>query len=182
MKDKGEKMGKFHILALSGGGYKGLYTAKMLANLENKVFFCPVAQKFDLIAGTSIGGILAIALALEIPAAEMVEFFIKNAKQIFSPQKASIKGLCKSKYSHTRLKCVLEEMFGEKTVGDLKHRVVIPTINFSKGEPQVIKTRHYEKFYSDQYQKLVNVALMTSAAPIFFPIYSTEYGDSLRVS
>ena len=46
-----------NILALSGGGFKGLYTAKILERLEEELKV-PIAQKFDLIAGTSIGGII----------------------------------------------------------------------------------------------------------------------------
>ena len=63
-----------NILALSGGGFKGLYTAKVLERLEEELKV-PVAQKFDLIAGTSIGGIIALALAYEIPSSQIVDFF-----------------------------------------------------------------------------------------------------------
>lgn len=169
-------MGAFHTLALSGGGYKGLYSAKILANMEEK-FNCRIAEKFDLIAGTSIGGILAIALALEIPAAEMVELFIKNGKTIFKPNVTSVLGVFKSKYNSEGLKDVLKMRFGDKTVGDLKHRLIVPTINFTKGGPQVIKTRHHKNFIYDHKIKLVDVALMTSAAPTFFPIQSFGNGD-----
>ena len=102
-------MAAFHILSLSGGGYKGLYTAKVLAKIEEQ-FGCPIARKFDLIAGTSIGGILAISLALEIPVSEMVKLFVKNGEQIFSPNIFSLMGLCKSKYSNAGLKDILEKM------------------------------------------------------------------------
>lgn len=56
---------RFQVLALSGGGYRGLYTAKILADIESELGG-PVGRHFDLIAGTSIGGILALAVALEI--------------------------------------------------------------------------------------------------------------------
>src|SRR6202051_1718525 len=64
----------FQVLALSGGGYRGLYMAKIIADIE-AADGVPFARLFDLIAGTSIGGILALALALEIPASRMVELF-----------------------------------------------------------------------------------------------------------
>lgn len=60
----------FQILALSGGGYRGLYTATILAELERELGG-PIARHFDLIAGTSIGGILALAIANEIPASSL---------------------------------------------------------------------------------------------------------------
>lgn len=56
----------FRILALAGGGYLGLYTATVLAALEERCGV-PLGQRFDLIAGTSVGGILAVALAYEVP-------------------------------------------------------------------------------------------------------------------
>lgn len=67
----------FQILALSGGGYRGLYTATILAELERELGG-PIARHFDLIAGTSIGGILALALANEIPAQKLVEMFVSK--------------------------------------------------------------------------------------------------------
>lgn len=75
-------MDKCYTLALSGGGYKGLFTAHVLTELE-KQFGCPIAQKFDLIAGTSIGGIISLALALEIPAEEIEQMFLKKGKKDF---------------------------------------------------------------------------------------------------
>jgi uncharacterized protein len=67
----------FQILALSGGGYLGLYTAEILTRLERQAGK-PLGQCFDLIAGTSIGGILAIGLAMERPAARMRDLFRKT--------------------------------------------------------------------------------------------------------
>ena len=56
----------FRILSLAGGGYLGLFTASMLARIEERVG-APLGRSFDLIAGTSVGGILAIGLAYEVP-------------------------------------------------------------------------------------------------------------------
>src|SRR5689334_377836 len=56
----------FRILSLAGGGYLGLYTACVLTELEERIGE-PLGRRFDLIAGTSVGGILAIALAFETP-------------------------------------------------------------------------------------------------------------------
>ena len=55
----------YRILALSGGGFLGLYTAVVLQGLEARAGV-PLARRFDLIAGTSIGGVLALALAFEL--------------------------------------------------------------------------------------------------------------------
>lgn len=68
-----------HVLALSGGGYRGLYTATVLAELE-QVLGRPIAQHFDLICGTSAGGMLALGLANEIPASELKDLLKSTAR------------------------------------------------------------------------------------------------------
>jgi len=73
---------RFQILALSGGGYRGLFTARILAEIERQID-APIGSRFDLVTGTSIGGILALAVALEIPARTMVELFEKHGEAIF---------------------------------------------------------------------------------------------------
>ena len=61
--------------------------------------------------------------------------------------------------------------------GDLKHRTLIPTVNLSKGQPQIFKTAHHEDFVRDWKEKIVDVALATSAAPTYFPL--AAIGDEL---
>lgn len=70
MNDSGNK--QFNILCLSGGGFRGLYTAKVLAEIEESLQ-APAALPFGLIAGTSIGGIIAIAIALHISASHIFQ-------------------------------------------------------------------------------------------------------------
>lgn len=64
----------YHVLALSGGGYRGLYMATVLAELE-AVLGRPIAVDLDLICGTSAGGMLALGLANEIPASKLKSMF-----------------------------------------------------------------------------------------------------------
>ena len=72
----------YHVLALSGGGYRGLYTATVLSELE-AVLGRPIASHFDLICGTSAGGMLALGLAADIPAVELKALFEENGNRIF---------------------------------------------------------------------------------------------------
>lgn len=74
---------EFRILSLSGGGYLGLYTAALLARLEQE-HGGPLGRRFDLIAGTSVGGMLALALAFEVPMARVVELFRAHGEDMFS--------------------------------------------------------------------------------------------------
>jgi predicted acylesterase/phospholipase RssA len=160
---------RFQILALSGGGYRGLYTAKILADLEQDIGE-HIARRFDLIAGTSIGGILALAIAMEIPAEKMVQLFEKHGQEIFK-RRLSLRGIVRAPYSPEPLKQLLSapEFFGEQTLGTCKHPVIVPAINYSTGQPQLFKTPHHPNFKRDHQFHLVDVALATSAAPAYFP-------------
>src|SRR5688572_29697775 len=73
----------FQILCLSGGGYLGLYSAAVVAALEEHVGH-PIAESFDLIAGTSVGGIIALGLGAGASAASIRDAFLKNGPAIFS--------------------------------------------------------------------------------------------------
>ena len=163
------KQQRFQILALSGGGFRGLYTAKILADLEEEIR-APIATRFDLIAGTSIGGILALAIASGIPAKAMVDLFVEHGEEIFK-RRFSLMGMLRAPYSAKPLQSLLSapSLFGQRTLGDCKHPVLIPAINYSSGQPQVFKTSHHPSFKRDHKFRLVDIALATSAAPAYFP-------------
>jgi patatin-like phospholipase/acyl hydrolase len=179
---------RFNILSLSGGGARGLYTARVLTELEKR-FEKPVAESADIICGTSIGGILALGLAAEIPAAKILHEFDENRKKIFPlpenkdsepfcllPFKKCCLPLTKREYKQLKqpqfdtapLKKVLTELFEDRTIGDLKHCVLVPAINFTAGTLRAFKTSHHPDFYQDAERTLVDVALATSAAPTYF--------------
>ncbi|XXE03656.1 patatin-like phospholipase family protein [Pseudomonas sp. Z3-6] len=161
----------YHVLALSGGGYRGLYTATILAEIE-QALGRPIASHFDLICGTSAGGLLALGLASEIPAPELKSLFEDQGKQIFGVRswwRRRIGMYFKAKHSNDGLKAVLEQRFGAATIGDLKHRVLIPAVNFTTGRGQFFKTPHHQTFELDHRLSIVDVALATSAAPVYFP-------------
>lgn len=172
----------FKILSLSGGGYRGLYTAEVLKELENHLKDqnandC-IANYFNLITGTSIGGIIALALAYGIPAEDIAKIFDDKGEEIFKKQ--SCIGMFKAKYNSDILKDILVDWFGDALIGDLKHPVVIPAVDYTTGNPVAFKTAHHETFKRDWKQKIVDVALATSAAPTYFKrhrIGENEYID-----
>jgi len=189
----------FHILALSGGGFRGMFTAQILADIEEAIGE-PIARRFDLIAGTSIGGIIALALACEIPASTIVANFKEYGPNIFrSPwivgllqflktrqlppmQRFSAMGYLSSTYSADDLKAMLarEALFGNRTLGFASHPVVIPTVNYTTGLPVMFKTPHHINFREDHKRQMVDIALATSAAPTYFPrhiVAGSEYVD-----
>lgn len=190
----------FHVLALSGGGFRGLYTARILADIEDHLGE-PIARRFDLIAGTSIGGVLALGLACEIPARTMVDQFKLHGPRIFRTswteglmraflhlqlpppmQRISGLGYWASTYCAQDFRAMLEQpnLFSDKLLGNALHPVVVPTVNYTTGLPVMFKTPHHENFGRDHKLALKDIALATSAAPTYFPrhtVDSSQYVD-----
>lgn len=176
----------FQILSLSGGGFLGLYSLTVLAELERETG-TPIGRCFDLVAGTSVGGIVALAIAAEVPMAALKRTFEEQGQNIFSNRKApsgflqGVRDLLRSmfgaKYSSARLEQVLVEIFQDRTLGDVLHRVIVPTVNLTKGSPQIFKTPHHSNYRRDFRLRIVDVALATSAAPTYFP--AAQIGDEL---
>lgn len=74
---------KFKILCIDGGGIKGLYSARLLAKFE-EVFDCVISDRFDMLCGTSTGGIIALAASLKIPMSDVVKFYQEHGPYIFN--------------------------------------------------------------------------------------------------
>ena len=74
---------KFKILCIDGGGIKGLYSARLLAKFE-EVFDCVISDCFDMLCGTSTGGIIALAASLKIPMSDVVKFYQEHGPSIFN--------------------------------------------------------------------------------------------------
>lgn len=158
----------------------GFYTAQVLCDLERRAGR-PLARSFDLICGTSIGGILALGLSFEVPAERMVQLFEMHSQSIFPRQRRRWRGMLSllgPVYSDDGLRMAVEDLLsGHKTLGDALHPVIIPTVSLTKGAPQLFKTPHHPRFECDWRRSPVEVALATSAAPILFPL--AEIDDNL---
>lgn len=168
----------YHVLALSGGGYRGLYTATVLAELETALGR-PIASYFDLICGTSAGGMLAMGLASEIPAQELKVLFENDGNRIFGSRSFLRRLLgfwVAAKHDSAGLREVLTERFQDSTIGELKHRVLIPAVNYSTGRGQFFKTPHHLSFEFDHRMRIVDVAMATAAAPVYFPLARNDRG------
>lgn len=183
MATESTKKKEFQILALSGGGYLGLYSCDILARLEERAGR-PIGSCFDLIAGTSVGGILAAGVALEVPAARMRALFIERGQNIFSARPRPRLGwldagrsLLGAKYDGKALRGVVDEIIGdETTMAACKHRLIVPAVNMTKGSVQMFKTGHHPDFTLDPTRRLVDVVMATSAAPTYFPL--AEIGNA----
>ena len=175
------------ILSLNGGGARGMFTISVLSEIERILASkhpnqdIKIGDYFDLITGTSIGGILALGLATGKSARELERVFFDRANNIF-PKRWSLtnllRSLCAPIYRSNPLRVTIQEMIGaETTFNDLTRRVMIPAVNLSTGKPQFFKTPHNPDFTRDGPLKLIDAALATSAAPTYF---APHYCEDLR--
>jgi len=170
----------FQILSLDGGGIKGIFSAAVLAAIEDDLKI-NVADHFDLIAGTSTGGIIALGLGMGMKPREIVEFYLREGPQIF-PRWHGIKRLQHwfyRKFSSEPLAAALKSCFGDKRFGDSKKRLVIPSYNLGDDDVYIFRTPHHERLKRDFKVLAWKVALATSSAPTFFPC--TREVDSVRL-
>ena len=168
----------FRILSLAGGGYLGLYTAWVLAGLEARAGE-PLARRFDLVAGTSVGGLLALALAFEVPVSVVVTLFRERGSEIFSARGLPTsrvgrlidltRAVLGPKYSGDALRKALTEIFDGRRLADAKHDLVVPAVNVSLSQTKVFKTPHVDASTGDERVLAVDVAMATSAAPAYSP-------------
>lgn len=168
------------ILTIDGGGAKGAFPAAFLAGIEEETGR-PVAEHFDLIAGTSTGGVIALALGLGLSARELVEFYLKRGPEIFHGHRLlrRLRQIAIAKYTHEPLRSVLTERLGQRLLGDSRTRLLIPSLNLTSGRVHVFKTSHHPSLVRDWSMRAVDVALATVSAPTYFPIFYSAEGEAL---
>jgi patatin-like phospholipase/acyl hydrolase len=163
--------GRFQILALDGGGAKALFSAHVLARLEADLQV-RITDAFDLITGTSAGGIIALALGAGLRPAEIVALYERLVAAVFPRSRRRwrrIPGrLVRPSYDASVLRGVLEGVLGTHLLGDSRKRLVVPSWDVHKGGVHIFKTPHHERLRRDWKIPMVDVAIATSAAPGYF--------------
>ena len=194
-------MDAIHVLALDGGGMRGLYTATVLRTLASRFADArgatglDLGKGFDLVLGTSTGGILAAAIATGIPIDEVMALYEKAGPRIFENpiprcdkssgfwRKArflwwALTHLRRSGNPNHELKSELKRIFGDWTFGDLHQQrgigLCISATSALKHKPRVFKTRHVSEKDRDDDLTIVEACLASSAAPIYLPLASIE--------
>ncbi|WP_321404773.1 CBASS cGAMP-activated phospholipase [Maridesulfovibrio sp.] len=166
------KNDRFQILALDGGGIKGLFSAAILAQLESD-FCIRIQDHFDLIAGTSTGGIIALGLGKGLSPKELVEFYIHEGPNIFPDSYLDTpRHLVSCKYGSTSLEVCLKKNFGDVILGESERALVIPAYNISEDDVYLFKTPHHKGLRRDWKVEMWKVAMATSAAPTYFPAFT----------
>lgn len=183
-----EREKTFTILAIDGGGIRGVLPAKLLAELEAALErdgrSARLRDHFDLICGTSTGAIIALALAMGLPAQRVLDLYKENARMIFGPRFLlwPVRPWFLSKYHNRNLEKLVRNIFkgndgGDTRLADLGTRVCIPAYDLLSASPRVFKTPHHSEFHRDLHIPAYQVALASGAAPTYFDPFSAEYNS-----
>lgn len=175
-------MAPFRILSLDGGGIRGVLTASILERLEAD---CPgFLAGIDLFAGTSTGGILALGLAAGMTPKQIRLLYERSGEKVFANNPwwerlgfERIDQFARADYDNSALMEALARQFKSKKLGDLKKKVIVVSFDLdNEGGATGLrqwKPKIFNNFEGDNdcKEKILDVAMRTSAAPTFFPIY-----------
>jgi patatin-like phospholipase/acyl hydrolase len=175
------------ILAVDGGGIRGIIPATVLAHIES-ITGRPIAELFDLIAGTSTGGILALGLTIPKTAGaplrtaqNFVEMYEREGRKIFSRsiwrRIVACNNLTEEKYCTAGIDAVLADYFGESRLADAATDVLVASYEIEHSFPFFFKSSNArERLDYDFPARLV--ARATSAAPTYFEPMKLPAGTS----
>lgn len=177
----------FRLLSIDGGGIRGILPAAIVAECERRFLNgASAGSYFDMIAGTSTGGIIALALSAGIPASKILDIYTTHGGDIFpSPHSKykiiqaakdryhSIRNLLTTKYDRKPLIDHLNLVLEDRLYGAAQTRLVIPSFD-REGEVNIFKTPHHPDYKRDWKMSMVDVALCTTAAPSFFSAYAND--------
>lgn len=175
--------GPKRILALDGGGVRGIFTLQILSKIETIVKqqlnddTATLSDYFDLIGGTSTGSIIATGLAMGWPVSKLNQLYKDLGQEVF--KRGVAKGLLFVKFPAEPLRRALESNFGDRTLGsaDLVTGLAIVSKRLDTGSPWVLtnnpKSRYYEQrpgstATANREYLLRNVIRASTAAPTFF--------------
>ncbi|WP_187830036.1 CBASS cGAMP-activated phospholipase [Siccirubricoccus phaeus] len=179
---------RYQVLALSGGGYRGLFSATLLEKLE-EASGEPLRNRFDLIIGTSIGGLLACGLACGLPAGEIRAAMERHGGAIFDrrpricgrrfwPPLPRV-GILASRYSQDGLREAAASVLGVHagtSLASVSAPLMAVAVSRQNARPIVFRSAGI----SDRPSRasLLDAVLATSAAPTYFPEHLVE-GETL---
>ncbi|CAL4923013.1 unnamed protein product [Urochloa decumbens] len=180
------------VLAIDGGGIRGLIPGTILAFLEARLQELDgpearLADYFDCVAGTSTGGLITAMITAPgddkrplFAARDINRFYFDNCPRIF-PQRSSIaaamSALRKPRYNGKYLRSMVRSMLGETRVSDTLTNVVIPTFDIKLIQPIIFST-YDAKNIPLKNALLSDVCISTSAAPTYLPAHYFQIQDA----
>jgi patatin-like phospholipase/acyl hydrolase len=171
-------MAKYRIISLDGGGIFGVTSIVLLKRLALE--FPDLIETTDLIAGTSIGGIIAMGIASGMSPKEIQDVFVKWAPLVFQRNWLRLIGWysgINAKYENKNLQAFMQDVFKDQTLNQFNKKILIPAFSLkstltSQGEDfPAWRAKFFHNFPgddSDGSEKAADVALYTSSAPTFF--------------
>lgn len=177
----------FRVLCLDGGGMRGAYQAAYLATFGDRISNSQGQQQpldigtaFDLVVGTSTGGIVACGLAAGVPLEKMQQLYAQKGKKIFPLQWLRpiwiLGKLIRALAIGTRcgdhaLRKTLEQTLGKRTIESVYNErgiaLAVPALDINRHAAVVFKTKHIRRLNGrDNKRTLVDICMATSAAPI----------------
>ena len=180
----------FRVLAIDGGGIRGIIPATVLVDLERRLAPRPLASVFDLIVGTSTGGIIALGLTVpdgeqpRHPAQQLLDLYLSDGETIFPgggpiplPRSAWVRE--GTRYSVSGLEEALFRFLGDTQLTAALTDVVVTSYDLAYGEPVMLSSRPELGDVSDV--TMVAAARATSAAPMFFKPQIVKDGNRERM-
>src|SRR5262249_54034253 len=167
----------FRILSLDGGGIMGAFAASALATFERATGRRTV-EHFDLITGTSTGGIIAIGLAMGATAEEISRFYETEGPKIFPKRNGvqkwlgQVRDVFRPRFSNEALRAAVQGVVGDRPLKEATTRLVIPSYDVNTGKVYLFKTPHHPSYMNHADLTAVDVALATTAAPTYFPAHT----------
>jgi len=171
------------ILSIDGGGIRGIIPSLILKEIESRTNK-PIYDCFDLLAGTSTGGIISLGLSIRknsqpiYSAHDIYEIYEKKGREIFP--RTLWEGisnvanyLIDERYSANGIERVLGHYFGDITLGEIEKKVIIPTYDIHNRKPLVFKS--WESDF--RFTKIKDIARATSAAPTYFEPAHIQVGS-----
>ena len=159
----------FNILSFDGGGLRGALSIKLLERIENEI--SNIVKTSNMISGTSTGSLIALGLAYGMSPSEVSKLYSKeNIEYIFDK---SYPQISRPKYDNNHLKEMLLSVFPENLkLKDLGKLVIIPTF-YVGDKDNSWKAIFYNNIPNSETEdyRVVDVAMASSAAPVFFPSY-----------
>jgi patatin-like phospholipase/acyl hydrolase len=174
-------MSKYRVLAIDGGGIRGIVTTVMMQRLAATPGLEGFLDNVDLVAGTSTGGLLALGIARGLSLEEMRNIYIDDGPEIFDDSwiddLLDLGKLRGADYKTAPMRRVLKRILGETTtLGQLEKKVLITTFDLDNEDQKKRRRTWKPKLFhnfpgpgSDRSELAYNVGLYTSAAPTYFP-------------
>jgi hypothetical protein len=170
------------ILALDGGGIRGVLTLEILSEIESQLAQITgrgndfrLCDFFDYVGGTSTGAIIAAGIACGMSTHELLDFYVRIGPEMF--EKARLLSRLRHLYKSDPLVAQLKQTFGDRTLDpkDLKCLLLVVTRNVTTDSPWPVSSAPPAK-YNDRTRANCNLKIplwqlvrASTAAPIYFP-------------